>query len=73
LIVELKPTLTGLDSNLPHQEFKRDTGVHIETYYRHQVNDNISITPALIWIISPNQDSQNQDILMGVIRTSFKF
>jgi hypothetical protein len=72
-IVGMEPTLTGLRSSLPHEEFKRDGGLHLETYFRHQVNDNISITPALIWIISPNQDSQNQDILIGVVRTSFKF
>ncbi len=73
VIVGIEPTLTGLHSGVPHRKFKRDSGLHLETYYRYQVNDNISITPALIWIISPNQDHNNQDILMGVVRTSFKF
>ncbi|BAQ61740.1 possible porin [Geminocystis sp. NIES-3708] len=72
-IIGVEPTLTDLKTSLPYEDFKKDTGLHIETYYRFQVNDNISITPALIWINSPNQDKNNQDILMGLVRTSFKF
>lgn len=72
-IIGVEPTLTNLKTSLPHADFKKDTGLHLETYYRFQINDNISITPALIWINSPNQDKNNQDILMGLVRTSFKF
>lgn len=73
LIVGLEPTLTGLDTSVPHEDFKSDHGLHVEAYYRFRVNDNISITPALIWIDAPNQDRNNEDLLIGVMRTSFKF
>lgn len=37
------------------------------------INDNISITPGLIWLTAPNQDNSNPDALIGTVRTTFKF
>jgi len=59
---------------LPNGERKdRDTGFHIEAFYRFQINDNISITPGFLWLTAPNHDSRNPDAVVGVIRTSFVF
>ncbi|ACK73065.1 Carbohydrate-selective porin OprB [Gloeothece citriformis PCC 7424] len=72
LIVGVEPMLTGITGeDIP--DFKRDTSVHIEAFYEYLVNDNLSITPGVIWITSPNQDSNNDDIVLGVIRTTFSF
>jgi hypothetical protein len=73
IVIGMEPTLTHLNSSTPFQAFKRDTSLHLEAYYRFQINDNLSITPALIWITAPNQDSTNPDIITGAIRTTFKF
>lgn len=73
MIVGMEPTLTGLDSSTPFNAFKRDTSLHLEAYYRIQINDNLSITPALIWITAPNQDNNNPDIITGALRSTFKF
>ncbi|WP_353673881.1 iron uptake porin [Synechocystis sp. LKSZ1] len=73
LVIGMEPTLTMLNSTIPFQAFRRDTSLHLEVYYRIQINDNLSITPALIWITAPNQDNSNPDIITGAIRTSFKF
>ncbi|BAY24939.1 carbohydrate-selective porin OprB [Calothrix sp. NIES-2100] len=73
LIVGMEPTLTGLRTNLPHPEFKNDTSLHIEAYYRHQLSEQVSISPSLIWITSPNQDNSNEDIIIGGVRTNFNF
>ncbi|NEN97711.1 MAG: carbohydrate porin, partial [Moorea sp. SIO3I7] len=35
--------------------------------------DNISITPGLIWIAAPFGDSDNEDVVIGALRTTFKF
>ncbi|MGA9381546.1 MAG: iron uptake porin [Phormidium sp.] len=51
----------------------RDTGFHIEAFYRIQLNEYISITPGFIWLTAPNHDSRNPDAIVGVIRTSFVF
>jgi Carbohydrate-selective porin, OprB family/S-layer homology domain len=51
----------------------RNTGLHIEGFYQYRVNDNITITPAIIWLTAPDHDNRNDDIVIGTIRTTFTF
>ena len=51
----------------------RNSGLHIEAFYKYQLNDNISVTPGFFWLTAPNHDSRNPDVVIGVIRTSFIF
>ncbi|MEB3175880.1 MAG: carbohydrate porin, partial [Cyanobacteriota bacterium] len=55
------------------QPFKVDVPVHLEGFYRYALNNNISITPGLIWLLAPNQDRGNGSDVIGVIRTTFVF
>ncbi len=73
LIVGMEPTLTGLKSSLASADFKNDTSLHIEAYYTHQISDKISIAPSITWITAPNQDRDNEDIVIGGLRTTFSF
>ncbi|MGB3560927.1 MAG: iron uptake porin [Geitlerinemataceae cyanobacterium] len=50
-----------------------DAPWHLEALYRIAVNDNISITPGAFYIINPEGDDRNENLLVGVIRTTFKF
>jgi hypothetical protein len=47
--------------------------IHIEGFYKYQLNDRISVTPGLIWIINPGQDNANNDAVIGTLRTTFTF
>jgi hypothetical protein len=59
---------------LPDTERRdRNTGFHIEAFYRIRINDNISITPGVFWLTAPNHDARNPDAIVGVVRTSFVF
>ncbi len=49
------------------------TTTHIELFYRWQVSDNISITPGAIYLIDPGHNSENDNIFIGAIRTTFSF
>ncbi|NET48962.1 MAG: iron uptake porin [Merismopedia sp. SIO2A8] len=72
IIAGASPYLTGLD--VPGDpNFDNDVPLHIEAMYRYQMTDNISITPGLIWLTAPGQDSDNDDAVIGVVRTTFKF
>jgi Carbohydrate-selective porin, OprB family/S-layer homology domain len=51
----------------------RDGNFHIEALYRFNVNNNISITPGLIVIVNPENNSRNDIDFVPVIRTTFKF
>jgi hypothetical protein len=81
LIFGMQPKLTETSSDalaqaigLPiGQRRDRDTGFHIEAFYRHQLTDYLSITPGIIWLTAPNHDARNPDVVIGVVRTTFAF
>lgn len=68
ILVGLPPRVTSSDVRR-----ERDNSYHIETFYRFQVNDNISITPGFWVVINPENNSSNDTQYVGVIRTSFDF
>ena len=75
LIVGAEPYLTSIDADGDgnDENITNDVPIHIEALYKYQLNDNISITPGLIWLTTPNQDSNNDDIFIGALRTTFTF
>ncbi len=50
-----------------------DVPIFIEGQYRFPITKNILITPGLYTIINPEQNSANDTIFVGTIRTTFKF
>lgn len=72
LFAGIEPTLRGL--RVPGaQNFSRDYGFHVEGFYKYRLTDNISITPGVIWLKDPGQNEDNDDALIGTIRTTFNF
>ncbi|MEG4069287.1 iron uptake porin [Microcoleus sp. Pol11C2] len=51
----------------------RDTSYHLEGFYRFQVNDFISVTPGVYVILNPEHNDRNDDIWVGLLRTTFSF
>ena len=73
-VVGVEPYLAELDARVDFNDnFKNDTSLHVEAYYQHKFNKNISITPAVIWITAPNQNRDNNDIVLGTLQTVFSF
>lgn len=65
LIVGVEPYRADIaDNNLP---------IHIEASYKYPVTDRISVTPGVIYLISPNQGSNDSDVVIGTVRTTFTF
>ncbi|MEM7769633.1 MAG: iron uptake porin [Cyanobacteria bacterium P01_A01_bin.37] len=50
-----------------------DTSLHLEGFYRIQINDNLAITPGVFAILNPEHNSQNDAIVVGTVRTVFSF
>nr|MCU0568549.1 carbohydrate porin [Oculatellaceae cyanobacterium Prado106] len=44
-----------------------------ELFYRLRINDNISVTPGVIYISNPGNDSAVDSTFVGAVRTSFSF
>jgi hypothetical protein len=73
ILVGMEPRLTRIDSSLNEGEADPDTSLHLEAFYRYRLSDNIDITPGIIWLTAPNHDADNEDAVIGVIRTRFFF
>ncbi len=50
-----------------------DIALHVEGFYKYQLNENISITPGVIWVNAPQGNEDNDDGIIGVVRTTFTF
>lgn len=76
IIVGMQPRLTGSTTRLGDTLGRRkdpDIGLHVEAFYRYAVTENIDITPGIMWITAPNHNNDNNDLFMGVLRTTFRF
>ncbi len=74
IVVGREPYLAELDvPNGLGTGLNTDESWHFEAFYKFQVTDNISVTPGVIWITNPNQNKNNDDLIIGTLRTTFKF
>ncbi|MEH2025791.1 iron uptake porin [Nostoc sp.] len=75
IIVGMEPKVTGVSSSLRNAGINKDpdTSYHIEGFYQYKLSDNISITPGVIWLTAPDHNNQNDDIVIGTVRTTFTF
>jgi hypothetical protein len=67
-VVGVPPKVTSSDAAEDDK-----TSLHIEGFYRLQVNDFISITPGVFVITNPEHNDNNDTIWVGVLRTTFSF
>ncbi|MCW6052399.1 iron uptake porin [Microcoleus sp. A2-C5] len=67
--------IAGVPPKVTESDVARDrnTSYHLEGFYRFQVNDFISVTPGVYVILNPEQNKRNDDIWVGVLRTTFSF
>jgi hypothetical protein len=74
IIVGVPPTVVG--SSFVGAGGRREdptVPIHIEALYQFPINNNITITPGIIYLINPNGNSANSDVIVGVVRTTFTF
>ena len=74
IIFGMEPKVTGASRSIRDAIGKdSDTSLHVEAFYQFKVTDNIAITPGIIWLTAPDHNSNNDDIVIGAIRTTFSF
>jgi hypothetical protein len=49
------------------------TSLHLETFYKYKVSDNLYITPGLLMLTNPEHNAANPTEYLGTIRTTFIF
>ena len=70
-LLNVVPAITQIAETFENTD--PDVSLHIEAFYQLQLTDNISITPGVIWITAPGSVSNNADLVIGTIRTTFSF
>ena len=50
-----------------------DSSYLAELQYRYKLNDNITITPGAYVVFNPNQNDDNDTVVVGSVRTTFSF
>jgi hypothetical protein len=74
LFAGVEPTLRGVTPGLrAGGGFDRDNAWHFEGFYKYKLSENISVTPGIIWLTSPQQRSGADDVVIGTLRTTFTF
>ncbi|MBN4005462.1 iron uptake porin [Nostoc sp. LPT] len=71
IIAGVEPKLTS--SNIAGLDSDPDTSYHLEAFYQYKLSDNITITPGVIWLTSPDHNDTNDDVVIGALRTTFSF
>ncbi|MBW4614476.1 MAG: iron uptake porin [Desmonostoc vinosum HA7617-LM4] len=71
IIAGVEPQVTS--SSVDGFAKDRDTSYHLEAFYQYQLSDNITITPGVIWLTSPDHNDDNDDVVIGALRTTFSF
>lgn len=71
IILGMEPKVTSSSINEISKD--QDTSYHIEAFYQYKVSDNITITPGVIWLTAPDHNEQNDNVVIGALRTTFSF
>ena len=70
-VVGVEPYATN--ANLSFGGGVNSAPLHVEAFYKYQVNDRISITPGIVWVSNPGQLDGNKSAVIGTLRTTFTF
>jgi hypothetical protein len=71
VIVGVQPYLGNI-RQLGFTNASDDLPLHVEAFYRYQLTDGISVTPGIVYLNAPDQQSDDKAI-QGVLRTTFTF
>ncbi len=69
IIIGQPPKVSSNDGG----EEDEDSAWHIEAQYRYQLNDHVAINPGFFVVINPENNSDNDTIYVGTVRTIFEF
>ena len=69
LIIGQQPRVIDSDTGVEED----DSNWHLQAQYRYRLNDYIAINPGLVAIINPENNSENDTVYVGTIRTIFEF
>jgi hypothetical protein len=73
IIVGMEPWVAESSIDVEGFDDDAETSLHAEAFYQYQLNDNIAITPGVIYVNNPDNNEDNDDLFIGTLRTTFTF
>ena len=74
IIIGQQPKVINSDFIEDNREYiDSNTSLHLEAFYRRQLTDNLAVTLGLLAITNPEHNSNNDQICIGTLRTTFSF
>jgi hypothetical protein len=73
IIVGMEPWVSSSSIDTPGFGEDEEKSLHAEAFYQYQLNDNIAITPGVIYVNKPDNNDANDDLFIGALRTTFSF
>ena len=70
IVIGSEPRVTDSTINALGED---NESLHLEAFYQYQIGDNISVTPGVVWITEPDDLQNSDDLVIGVVRTTFTF
>jgi len=49
------------------------TSLHVEMFYRAQLNQNLALTPGFFVVFNPDHNQSNDPLIVGALRATFRF
>ena len=73
IIVGMQPWVAKSTIDVDGFDEDAEMSLHAEAFYQYQLNDNIGITPGVIYVNQPDNNEDNDDLVIVTLRTTFSF
>ncbi len=73
IIVGMEPWVASSTINADGFGEDAEQSLHVEAFYQYQLSDNIGITPGVIYVNKPDNNDNNDDLVITTLRTTFTF
>ena len=73
IIVGMEPWVAKSSIDTEGFDDDEEQALHAEAFYEYRFNDNIAVTPGIIYVNKPDNNEDNDDLFIGTLRTTFTF
>ena len=73
IVVGMEPWVASSSINTEGFDEDDTRALHAEAFYQYQLNDNIAITPGVVYVNQPDNNEDNDDLVIATLRTTFSF
>lgn len=73
IIVGMEPWVSSSTIDADGFGDNDDMSLHVEAFYQYQLSDNIGITPGVIFVSNPDNNDNNDNLVITTLRTTFNF